>query len=53
VQFGEDLSPDELDNARKLVGEYADIFVGSLKEVLLVPGVVNRLIIPDGTTFNL
>ncbi|KIK32385.1 hypothetical protein CY34DRAFT_63853, partial [Suillus luteus UH-Slu-Lm8-n1] len=53
VQFGKDLTPEELESARNLIGKYADIFAGSLKEVLPVPGAIHKLNIPDGTTFNL
>lgn len=53
VQFSNNLSPEELERARKLVREYTDIFAGSLKEVLPVPGAVHKLHIPNGTMFNL
>ncbi|KAG2126350.1 uncharacterized protein EDB93DRAFT_1109684 [Suillus bovinus] len=53
LQYGQDLTLEELEQVKALVTEYADIFTCSLGEVLLVPGAVHLLNIPDGTTFNL
>ncbi|KAG2352784.1 hypothetical protein BDR07DRAFT_1497656 [Suillus spraguei] len=53
VQYGEDLTPEELKKVKALVFEYADIFACSLGEVIPVPGAIHKLNIPDGTTFNL
>ncbi|KAG1767887.1 hypothetical protein EV702DRAFT_1203546 [Suillus placidus] len=53
VQYGEDLTPEELNKVKGLVAEYADIFACSLGEVIPVPGAIHRLNIPDRTMFNL
>jgi hypothetical protein len=53
VQYGEDLTPEELTKVKGLVSEYADIFACSLGEVIPVPGATHKLDILDGTTFNL
>ena len=53
VQYGNDLTPEELTRVKELVDWYADIFAGSLNEVLQVLGAVHRLNIPEGATFNL
>ncbi|KAG2749752.1 hypothetical protein P692DRAFT_20699450, partial [Suillus brevipes Sb2] len=53
VQYGENLTPEELEQVKALVIDYADIFACSLGEVIPVPGAVHRLNIPEGTAFNL
>ncbi|KAG2739921.1 hypothetical protein P692DRAFT_201673306, partial [Suillus brevipes Sb2] len=53
VQYGKELSPEERKKAEDLVSKYADIFAGSLSEVIPVPGAQHQLNIPDRTTFNL
>jgi hypothetical protein len=53
VQYGKDLTPEELEQVKTLVTNYADIFACTLGEVLPVPGATHRLNIPEGTTFNL
>jgi len=53
VQYGKDLTPEELEQAKTLVMNYADIFACTLGEVLPVLGATHRLNIPEGTTFNL
>ncbi|KAG2360702.1 hypothetical protein BDR07DRAFT_1289085, partial [Suillus spraguei] len=53
VQYGSDITADECGQAEALVALSADVFVGSLSKVLLVPGAKHRLNIPEGATFNL
>ncbi|KAG1721399.1 hypothetical protein EDD22DRAFT_854399 [Suillus occidentalis] len=53
VQYGDNLSADERKQAEALVASFADVFAGSLSEVLPVPGAKHTLNIPEGTTFNL
>ncbi|KAG2349704.1 hypothetical protein BDR05DRAFT_872250 [Suillus weaverae] len=53
VQYGKDLTSEELEQVKALIINYADIFACSLGEVLPVPGAVHQLNIPDRTTFNL
>ncbi|KIK41124.1 hypothetical protein CY34DRAFT_50881, partial [Suillus luteus UH-Slu-Lm8-n1] len=53
VQYGNTLSEEERSQVEVLVTRYADIFAGSLSEVIPVPGATHRLNIPDGATFNL
>ncbi|KAG0701844.1 hypothetical protein DFH29DRAFT_999831 [Suillus ampliporus] len=53
VQYGKDLTEDERWQAETLMASFVDIFVGSLSEVLPVPGAKHTLNIPDGTTFHL
>ncbi|KAG1845764.1 hypothetical protein C8R48DRAFT_616945 [Suillus tomentosus] len=53
VQYGDNLTADERKQAEALVGSFADIFAGSLSEVLPVPGAKHVLNVPEGTRFNL
>ncbi|KAG2068839.1 hypothetical protein BDR04DRAFT_1023444 [Suillus decipiens] len=53
VQYSDNLMANEHRQAETLVASFADIFAGSLSEVLLVPGAKHMLNIPEGTTFNL
>jgi hypothetical protein len=53
VQYGNDLTVGEWERAEKLTASFADIFAGSLREVLPVPGAKHTLNIPDGATFHI
>lgn len=53
VQYGDNITADERGQAEALVASFADVFAGSLSEVLPVPGAKHTLNIPEGTTFNL
>ncbi|KAG2063692.1 hypothetical protein BDR04DRAFT_962130, partial [Suillus decipiens] len=53
VQYGEDLTSEQIAEVKGLVAEYADIFACSLGEVIPVPGAIHRLNVPEGMTFNL
>jgi hypothetical protein len=53
VQYGNELTRDEHGQAEALVTSFADVFAGSLSEVLPVLGAKHTLNIPEGVTFNL
>ena len=50
------IGPDVTDNQRQiiqeLIGEFADCFALSIKEVNAIPGAVHKLNIPEGSTFR-
>ncbi|KIJ58244.1 hypothetical protein HYDPIDRAFT_103052, partial [Hydnomerulius pinastri MD-312] len=51
--YGDSLSPEQRKQVEELVAQFADIFAGSLAEVLQVPGTSHKLNIPEGTKFNI
>jgi hypothetical protein len=53
VQYGNDLTEEQQGHTEKLTASFADVFAGSLGEVLPVPGAKHSLNIPEGVTFHL
>ncbi|KIJ61057.1 hypothetical protein HYDPIDRAFT_53895, partial [Hydnomerulius pinastri MD-312] len=53
VVYRKSLSPKQRKQVEELVARFANIFAGSLAEVLPVPGTSNKLNIPDDITFNI
>jgi hypothetical protein len=53
ITFGEDLTREECKELEELIASNVDTFTLSLKEVILIPGAVINLNIPENTAFNL
>ena len=52
VTIGPDLTPDQTEEVRQMIAEYADCFALSMSEVLPVEGAAHRLDIPRDTQFR-
>ena len=52
VTIGPDLTQEQRQIVEQLIGDYADCFALSIKEVNAIPGAVHKLNIPEGATFR-
>ena len=52
VTIGPDVTEDQRKTIQEILGEYADCFALSIKEVNAIPGATHRLNIPEGSTFR-
>lgn len=52
IRIGDDLTPEQRQQVRNLVTEYADCFALSVSEVIPVPGAIHRLNVPENATFS-
>ena len=52
VTIGPDITTSQRNEIHKLLGDYADCFALSIKEVNAIPGAVHKLNIPEGATFR-